>query len=67
MSGPRELPPLLTVADAASLLRTTRGGIYAMAERGQLPGIVRIGRRLLVRRDAVFAWLGLDREERPAC
>ena len=31
-------------------LRTTRKAIYAMVERGALPGVVRVGRRLLVRR-----------------
>jgi excisionase family DNA binding protein len=31
--------------------------IYSMVERGQLPGIVRIGRRVLVREDALLDWL----------
>ena len=48
---PAELPYLLTAAEAAALLRTTRAAIYARAERGLLPGAVRDGRRLLVRRD----------------
>jgi hypothetical protein len=34
-----------------------------MAGRGQLPGALRIGRRLLVRRDELLAWLGLTSEE----
>jgi hypothetical protein len=37
---------LLTVADMAALLRTTRKAICAQTERGQLPGVVRIGRGL---------------------
>jgi excisionase family DNA binding protein len=41
----------LTPAEAAALLRTTRGAIYARAERGLLPGAVKDGRRLLIRRD----------------
>ena len=41
------LPMLLTVDDMAQLLRTTDRAIYAMVERRQLPGIVRIGRRVL--------------------
>ena len=53
------LPRLLTPAETAELLRTTKRGIYAMAERAQLPGIVRVGRRLLFRRDALLAHLGL--------
>jgi excisionase family DNA binding protein len=49
---------LLTVEEVGALLRTTGKAIYAMAERGQLPGVVRIGRRLLFRRDALLDWLG---------
>jgi excisionase family DNA binding protein len=48
---------LLTVAEVADLLRTTRGAIYALAERRQLPGVTRIGRRLLFRHDALIKWL----------
>ncbi len=45
---------LVTVDGAAALLRTTRKAIYAMVERGQLPGAVRVGRRLLFRRDELL-------------
>ena len=41
------LPVLLTADETADLLRTTRKAVYAMAERGQLPGVTRIGRRCL--------------------
>jgi excisionase family DNA binding protein len=50
-------PVLLTVDEVGDLLRTTRKGIYAMTERGFLPGAVRIGRRLLFRRDDLLDWL----------
>lgn len=60
MSGLADLPPLLTAAEAAGLLRTSKGAIYAMVERAQIPGAIRIGRRLLIRRDDLLAWLGLD-------
>lgn len=55
------LQSLLTPDEAASLLRTTRRAVYAMAARAQLPGAVRIGRRLLIRRDDLLDWLGLAR------
>jgi excisionase family DNA binding protein len=51
------LPMLLTADEAADLLRTTRRAIYAMVERGQLPGVVRVRRRVLFRSDALLHWL----------
>ena len=55
--GPEALPVLLTVDDVAQLLRTTSRAIYAMIERQQLPGIVRIGRRVLFRAADLLDWL----------
>ena len=57
----RHLPHLLTADDVADLLRTTRRGVYAMAEREQLPGVIRIGRRLLIRSDDLLDWLDQKR------
>jgi excisionase family DNA binding protein len=51
-------PVLLTIDEVGTLLRTSRKAIYTMVERGQLPGVVRIGRRVLVREDALLDWLG---------
>lgn len=51
------LPQLLTVADVAIALRTSAKAIYSMVERGQIRGIVRIGRRVLFRRDLLLLWL----------
>jgi len=51
------LPTLMKPDEVAGLLRTTRRAVYAMVERGQLPGLTRIGRRLLFRRDNVLEWL----------
>ncbi|MBZ0266516.1 helix-turn-helix domain-containing protein [bacterium] len=59
MNLPDSCRELLTPDETATLLRTTRRAIYAMAQRAQLPGVVRIGRRLLVRRDDLYAHLGL--------
>jgi excisionase family DNA binding protein len=50
---------LMTVPEVAVFLRTTSKAIYAMIERGQLPGVVRLGRRVLVRRDDLRALVGL--------
>ena len=59
------LPYLLTADEAAGLLRTTRKAIYARAERGLLPGVIRDGRRLLVRRDDLLSWLNERRAAPP--
>jgi excisionase family DNA binding protein len=56
---------LLTADETASLLRTSRKAVYAMAERAQLPGVTRIGRRLLVRRDDLLSWLDERRAASP--
>jgi len=59
------LPFLLSVDEAAELLRTTRKAVYAMVERGALPGVVRVGRRLLLRRDDLLRWLDESRAPSP--
>ena len=61
----RARPLLLTVDDAAELLRTTKRGIYAMIERRQLPGVLRIGRRVLFRADDLLHWLDQKRAPSP--
>ena len=60
-----ELPVLLTVNEAAVLLRTTRKAIYSLVERRQLPGVTRIGRRVLFRADDLLHWLGQKRAPSP--
>ena len=55
------MPMLLTVDDAADLLRTTRRAIYAMLERRQLPGVIRIRRRVLIRSSELLEWLDQKR------
>ena len=52
---------LFTPEETATLLRTTRKAIYAMIERRQLPGVTRIGRRLLLRRTDLLDWLDQKR------
>jgi excisionase family DNA binding protein len=65
-SGSRsQLPMLLTIDEAAVLLRTSRRAIYAMIARRQLPGIVRIRRRVLVRSADLLDWLHQKRAPSP--
>lgn len=58
-------PVLLTVDEAAELLRTSRRAIYTMVERRQLPGVVRIRRRVLLRADDLLHWLDQKRASSP--
>ena len=62
---PEGWPTLLTAGEVAVVLRTSRKAVYAMAERAQLPGVRRIGRRLLVRRDDLLSWLDERRAASP--
>ena len=59
------LPMLLTVDEAGALLRTTRRAIYVMIERRQLPGVIRIRRRVLLRADDLLDWLDQKRAPLP--
>jgi excisionase family DNA binding protein len=59
------LPVFLTVDEAAELLRTSRRAIYAMVARRQLPGVVRVRRRVLVRADDLLHWLDQKRASSP--
>jgi len=59
------LPVLLTVDEAADLLRTTRRAIYAMIERRQLPGVIHVRRRVLLRADDLLDWLDQKRAPSP--
>ena len=63
-AAPR-LPLLLNVDEAADLLRTSRRAIYAMIARRQLPGVVRIRRRVLVRSADLLDWLHQKRAPSP--
>jgi excisionase family DNA binding protein len=61
----RAVPLFLNVDEAAELLRTTRRAIYAMVERRQLPGVVRLRRRILFRSDVLLDWLDQKRAPSP--
>ena len=55
------LPILLKPEEVAALLRKSAKAVYTMAGRGQLPGVTRIHRRLLFRRDDLITWLDESR------
>ena len=56
---------LLTADEVADLLRTTRVAVYALVARKQIPGITRLGRRVLFRRDDLLRWLDQNRAPSP--
>lgn len=53
------LPPTLTVPDAAKVLGVSRGVAYAMARTGELP-VIHCGRREVVPTARLLALLGVD-------
>lgn len=48
------LPEFLTAEEAAALLRVNRKTFYRALERGEVPGVVRIGRLTRIRRSALL-------------
>lgn len=56
-----DLPRVLTISEAAQVLRISRGSCYEAARTGGIP-VVRIGRTLRVPRAALLALLG-ERED----
>jgi excisionase family DNA binding protein len=56
----QDVPDVLTVREAAALLRVERKTIYELAARGALPGVRRLGRLIRISRSAVMGWLAAD-------
>jgi excisionase family DNA binding protein len=52
-----DLPPVLTVEEAAKVLRISRGSAYESVRAGGIPSI-RIGRTIRVPRQALLSMLG---------
>jgi excisionase family DNA binding protein len=50
-------PQLLRIAEAAALMNVSRSTAYEMAQRGQLPGVLKFGRALRVSRRALEQWI----------
>ncbi|NVB37269.1 helix-turn-helix domain-containing protein [Pseudenhygromyxa sp. WMMC2535] len=65
LPGFEDLPLLLQADEVAQLLRVSRKAVYAMVERGEIPGVTKLGRRLRFRRDALEAWLASSVEPGP--
>jgi excisionase family DNA binding protein len=53
----RGQPLLMNAHEVAALLRTSRKAVYALVERRQIPGVTRLGRRVLFRSDVLLHWL----------
>ena len=53
---PNDLPPILTVQEAAAYLRIGRTATYEAVRTGAIPS-VRLGRLVRIPRDALLAWL----------
>ncbi len=51
------LPDFLKAEEVAALLRIDRKTVYEAAKRHEIPGVIRLGRVLRFRRDAVLAWM----------
>lgn len=49
-------PLLLTVREAAKVLRIGKGTAYTLAGEGLIP-VLRVGRRILVPREALLRWI----------
>jgi excisionase family DNA binding protein len=59
--APAPLPTLLTVDETAALLRTSPRAVYKLIERAQVPGVTRLGRRVLFDRAMLVEWLSESR------
>ncbi len=51
------LPTFLTVDELAKLLRVNRNTAYEAIQRGEIPGVNRIGRKIRICRSTVVEWL----------
>lgn len=59
------LPEVLTVPEVAALLRVDRKTIYAMVQRGEIPGARRLGTAIRFSRATVVAWLAQGQGRAP--
>ncbi len=58
------MPEVLTVQELANLLRCSRKTIYNSIQRGEVPGVVKIGAAYRINKASVLNWLtGKDRKK----
>ena len=55
-------PLVLTIPAAAQLLGISSDLAYDLARRNELPGAVQLGRRWVVSRPKLLAWLGAENQ-----
>jgi excisionase family DNA binding protein len=60
----RGAPLLLTVPELAEVLRVGRRAAYEAVARGDVPGVIRVGRALRISRAAVEAWIGAEQRRK---
>jgi excisionase family DNA binding protein len=48
------------MVEGAAMLGVSRGHIYQMARAGEIPGVLSVGRRLLISRQVFDAWIAGD-------
>ena len=51
------LPAVMTVDEVARLLRVNPKTVYEAVDRGEIPGVRRVGRVIRMSRDVVLRWL----------
>jgi excisionase family DNA binding protein len=59
---PAELPEVLTLSEAAALLRVKDHTMYYLLEHGQIKGR-RVGKEYRFTRSALLAWLAGDKDD----
>lgn len=52
-----QLPAILTADEVADLMRVNRKTVYEAVKRGEIPGVVKVGRSLRFSRDELLSWL----------
>ena len=60
-----DLPAVLNPDELAVLLRMRKRAVLDAIQRGELPGVRRVGRRIRADRDTVLRWLADGRGQGP--